>query len=85
MEKEQFIKSINEDTTQRYIVHPNLKDVVFCAFNANSEDNHVMVNGVWINVAGVDTVPCGYDTINIKDEDVDKWTFINTPKGKLRA
>lgn len=85
MEKEKFVSSINEDTVQRYISHPNLTDVVFCAFNANIEEDHVMVNGVWINIAGKDAYPCGYDTINIKNEDVDKWTFIFRPKGKLSA
>lgn len=85
MEKDQFIKAINEDTIQRYITHPSLKDVVFCAFNATPEDGQTKLNGVWINIAGKDAFPCGYDVIDIKDGDVEKWTFISTPKGKLSA
>jgi hypothetical protein len=85
MEKYQFIKAVNEDTIQKYIVHPSLRDVVFCAFNATPEEGQTKLNGVWINVAGKDTFPCGYDVIDIKDEDVDKWTFITKPQGKLNA
>lgn len=76
---DQLMHTINTPNENLWLVHKNMKDVVFAPVYAKETPDSIQVTGQWISVAMKPAVLMVIEIIKIKKDLIKDWFFLVKP------